>query len=106
MFGNSRECSKNVRKRFLKFVDKLKESGKTRKMFNLIKYDIRSVTGRNLRNIAILVNKDSIDVLNQYDADSISYQDIPVEHMWKVGLVREITDIKYGECFIDNFKRC
>ena len=56
-------------KRFLKFVDKLNGSEKTRKMLNLIKHDVRSVTGRNLRNIMDLVNTDSIDSLTSSDAE-------------------------------------
>ena len=92
-------------KRFLKFVDKLKASEKTRKMFQLIKHDVRSVTGRNLRNIMTLVGKDSIESLNQFDANNITYQDMDDENIWRVNLVREITDIKFGEYHLDNFKR-
>ena len=92
-------------KRFLKFVGKLKESVKTRKMLNLIKHDVRSVTGRNLRNIMDLVNKDSIDSLTSSDADGIVYQETPENCHWKIGLVKEITDIKFGQCYLDSFKR-
>ena len=92
-------------KRFLKFVDKLKASEKTRKMFHLIKHDVRSVTGSNLRNIMTLVGKDSIESLNTFDADNITYADIEDENIWRVNLVQEITDIKFGEHYLDNFKR-
>ena len=89
-------------KRFLKFVDKLKASEKTRKHFQLIKHDVRSVTGRNLRNIKTLVGKDSIESLNHLDANNITYQDIDDENIWRVNFAREITDIKFA---MDNFKR-
>ena len=92
-------------KRFLKFVDKLNESEKTRKMLNLIKHDVRSVTGRFLRNIMDLVNKDSIDSLTSSDADRIVYQETPENCHWKIGFVKEITDIKFGQCYLDSFKR-
>ena len=92
-------------KRFLKFVDKLKASDKTRKMFELIKHDVRSVTGRNLNNIMRLVNKNSIDLLNHSDAESIIYQETPLEDMWKIDFVKEITGVKYGEYYVDSFKR-
>ena len=92
-------------KRFLKFVDKLKASDKTRKMFELIKHDVRSVTGRNLSNIMRLVNKNSIDLLNHSDAESIIYQETQLEDLWKIDFVKEITGVKYGEYYVDSFKR-
>ena len=62
--------------RLLKFTEKLKTSDKTSYMFNLIKLDARSVTGRNLRNIMLLVNKSNIDNLSPLDVESIKYCEI------------------------------
>ena len=63
-------------------------------MFELIKHDVRSVTGRNLNNIMRLVNKSSIDLLNHSDAESIIYQDTPLEDLWKIDFVKEIIGVK------------
>ena len=52
-----------------------------------------------------LVDKDSIESLNQFDANNITYANIEDENVWRVNFVREITDIKFGENYLDNFKR-
>ena len=52
-----------------------------------------------------LVGKDSIESLNQFDANTITYANIEVKNVWRVNFVKEITDIKFGENYLDNFKR-
>ena len=41
-----------------------------------------------------LVNKSSIDLLNHSDAESIIYQDTPLEDLWKIDFVKEIIGVK------------
>ena len=92
-------------KRFLKFIDKLKNCDKTSFMFNLVKNDGRSVTGHNLRSIRDLVGKNTIDELCPCDADTIVYSETPPEQLWKVDFLHELINIKNDEYFLDYFKR-
>ena len=52
-----------------------------------------------------LLNKSSIDLLNHSDAESIIYQDTPLEDLWKIDFVKEIIGVKFGEYYVDSFKR-
>lgn len=60
-------------KRFLSFIEHMKSSSKimTKKLFEIVKNDVSSVTGSNLRNIMLMVNKTSIEELNPTDAENI-----------------------------------
>jgi len=92
-------------KRFLSFTEQIKKSSKValKNLFNTIKEDTQSVTGNNLRRIMLLVNKNCVDELNASDANNIVYAKIPENEEWRVELVKEITDIKFGEKHLDNF---
>ena len=94
-------------KRFLSFIESVKTSKKIalRNIFKLVKNDCRSVTGRNLLNIMILVNKTSIESLVPGDALDIKYHEIEEQQAWKIGVVKELTDVKFGEAFVEGFSR-
>ena len=98
---------KTLCKRFLNFVDSVKSSKKIalKNLFKVVKHDCRSVTGRNLLNIMILVGKTSIDTLVPADALDIKYHEINEEDAWRVGFVKELTDVKFGEAYVDGFSR-
>ena len=68
-----------------------------------IRYDTQSVTGNNLRKILLLVGKEDVDDLNPHDANDITYAPIPEEEEWRVGLVKEITDVKFGRMSVEGF---
>ena len=87
--------------RFLKFTEKLKSSDKTKDMFDLVKSDIRSTTGNNLRKIMLLLDKDSIENIVPSDAKNIVYCETSEQDNWKIGFVKELIDIKCGEAFED-----
>ena len=63
------------------------------------------MTGRNLLNIMILVNKTSIESLVPGDALDIKYHEIEEQQTWKIGVVKELTDVKFGEAFVEGFSR-
>ena len=65
-------------------------------LFELIKNDTQSVTGFNLRKIMLLVNKSSVDELTPADSKEVSYSPVPDSDKWKIDIVQEITDIKFG----------
>ena len=66
-------------KHFLTFVDKIKSSKKValKNVFRIVKNDCRSVTGSNLRNIMLLVDKTKIEDLCEDNYNKVSYHEIP-----------------------------
>ena len=66
-------------------------------------YDCFSVTGANLRQIVLLVGKSNIDDLEVLDADKVKYNVVPDNDHWRVNLVNEITEIKFGDLNVEGF---
>ena len=83
-------------RRFLSFVEKMKNSGKPPLVMLLSEAasDVRSTTGSNLRNIMLLAGKTSIDAVSVSDADRIEYFKLKDEEAWKVQLATEIIEAK------------
>ena len=94
-------------KHFLTFVDRIKSSNKIalKNVFNVVKYDCQSVTGSNLRNIMLLVDKTNIDSLCVSDSLNIPYHEIPQEELWRVDLINETVDTLWGENTVEGFTR-
>ena len=103
----TRHLKKVLIKRFLSFVDSIKNSKKIalKNLFKIVKSDCGSVTGRNLQRIKHFVEKASAEDLVPADCDSIEYFEMKQEDHWKLDMVREITDSKFGEAFIEGFSR-
>ena len=93
---------KSLRRRFLRFVKNISQSRKSvlRNVLNLIQYDCRSVTGKNLRNLRLISKND--DVLNM-DLDSEPYQILNNADQWRIPLVHEIIELKSGNLYLINF---
>ena len=53
--------------------------------------------------IMLLVNKTDISELSIHDANNIKFMPVPEEEMWKINMVKEITDIKFGEKVLEDF---
>ena len=64
---------------------------------------MRSTTGSNIRKILLLTKRDSILEVTGEDIDSIEYAKLSEENVWRVGLIKEITDVKFGQLNIDGF---
>jgi hypothetical protein len=81
--------------RFLGFMDKIDSSDKIAlKMLKVeAMLDVRSVTGRNYRNIMLLAGKSSVDHVRKGSLD-LSYFPLDVEDSWKLGVIKEIIDAK------------
>ena len=89
---------KTLIKRFLNFIESIKSSKKIalKNLFYCIKDDCRSITGRNLVNIAQLVNKVNIDDLVPSDSVNIKYNEIPKNEEWRLSMVDELTSVRFG----------
>ena len=53
----------------------------------------------------LLVDKSSIDSLCPEDHDLIRYAEIPENERWRVNMVKELTDVNWGENVIEGFSR-
>ena len=91
-------------KRFLKFLDQIRRSSKMvpKLLLTVIQNNVRSTTGSNLRNILLQTAKTSIDKIVVNDANSIEYHKLAETDLWKVLLIRELTDVKFDEARIEN----
>ena len=94
-------------KRFLNFIEQIKKTKKTipRRILKIIKYDVSSVTGSNLRNIMLVVGKNTIDDLNPTDAGVIQYAPLNDEDEAIVVLLKELIEVKHGDYVIEEFDK-
>ena len=56
----------------------------------------------DLRKILLTTDKLSIDNIDMNDAESIEYHNLVETDLWKVSLIQELTDVKFGEAHIEN----
>ena len=93
--------------RFLNFLNQIEKSMKKipKQLLSFIKHDVRSTTGSNLRNILLLTDKNNIDDIGKDDIHKINYNRIDPKDNWKVGFIREITDVKFNQLEVENFTR-
>ena len=91
-------------KRFLGFLSQIQKSSKELpgRLLRLIKHDTRSTTGSNLRNILLLTGKYRIEDIKLEDVDNLTYAPVAAEDLWKIGMVRELIDVKAGKYTIEN----
>ena len=91
-------------KRFLSFIQQIEKSHKVlpKLLLQTIKRDCRSTTGSNLRNILLNTNHDDVDKLMPNDAFQIKFEEVKEENEWKINIVKELIDAKWGEVIIEN----
>ena len=94
-----------LQKRFLSFVEQIKKSSKKlpKLMFNLIKDDIRSNTGSNLRGILLQTTKVNVSQLDMSDIQQLKYHQINDDQRWKTGVVSELLRIRNEDLVVDGF---
>ena len=97
----------SLQKRFIKFIDSIKSSTKLvlRNMLEIIKHDCRSTTGRNVRQIMLLLDKGNINEVSNNDFKKQTYNDIPSGQEWKVCLAKELIQIKNNELVTESLNR-
>ena len=94
---------KTLISRFLGFLQQIKNSKKTipKILLSNIMYDVRSTTGKNLRNILLLANKSCVDMLRKSDVQDISYHQAVETEKWRVDLINELIDTREGKLMFD-----
>ena len=92
-------------KRFLSFINQIKRSDKNipKQLLHCIKLDTRSVTGSNLRRILLLTKKTKVEDITEKDIENIESDEISDDNKWRVNIIQEITDLKFGQVKIDGF---
>ena len=92
-------------KRFLNFKQQIFKSNKevTKHVYNICQHDCGSVTGRNLRKIMLLCEKNSPSSLEASDLVSLQYDPLPQEEQWRIGLTKELIDIKLNRTEVPEF---
>ena len=91
--------------RFLNFIKQISKSSKfvTNLLLRTIKYDVRSITGYNLRKIMQETGKTDINQLSDVCIDDIEYHPVSNENKWKISVINECIDVKFGKLTIDGF---
>ena len=65
--------------------------------------DVRSTTGRNLRQILLQTDKLSVDHLVKDDISGLQYHPTLPGDKWKEGFVKEILDLRSNKLEIEGF---
>ena len=95
-------------KRFLGFLEKIRVSSK--KALNMLVMeamkDVRSVTGRNFRNIMLLAGKSRVKDVCFVDHARLKYFKLEDGDKWKVSMIQEIIDLKQCELEVPGFDLC
>ena len=92
--------------RFLGFISQIENSKKIlpNVLLQLIKRDCRSITGSNLRNILLMSSKDDISDLTRTDIYSMVYMPVPDQDKWRINMLEELINIKWGELLIEEYE--
>ena len=92
-------------KRFLSFINQIENCPKkiVSNLLRLIKRDVNSTTGANLKQIMQLCNKKNIDDLLVSDADLIKYHPIPENQKWRVPIMKDIIEARMNNSVIERF---
>ena len=96
---------KTLISRFLGFIGQIRASKKTvpRLLLSQISHDVRSVTGKNMRNILLQTDKYDVDELKKSDVSGIKYFPIDPEDRWKASLVIEVIDARDSKLHLNGF---
>ena len=86
-------------KRYLSFIEKINSSKKRalKALLELVKTDVRTNTGSNLRWIMLMAGMNKILDLTEAGTDIIEYHKVPESQTWKINFLKEIIDVQQGE---------
>ena len=90
--------SRTILRNYLSFIAEVRKSSKhvLRQLYEVSKNDVRTTTGSNLRNILLLTNLSNPDHLKPSLVNNISYKTINKEDQWRVRLIKELINMKFG----------
>ena len=87
-----------VIRNYIQFISSIKNSPKPvlRQLYGIVKSDVRTTTGANLRNILLKTSLSNVDEINMCTVKQMKYKEITKEDMWRIPIIKEVIDIKYG----------
>ena len=102
--AETRQLKFTLIKRFLGFISQIEKSKKILPniLLKSIKGECRYTTGSNLRNILLLTTKDDISDLVPSDVSQMEYQPVNATDEWRITMVKELIDVKWGQAVIEN----
>ena len=89
----------------MNFLSQIMKSSKKlpRQMLRQIKFDVRSNTGGNLRNILLQSDKVSVDHLSAADVRHAEYHPVKEEDEWRARMVKELLAVRFQNLDIEGF---
>ena len=99
--------SKHIRyhlvKRFLSLIKQIEDSpkGASKHLLKIVKYNARSTTGSNLRNILLLTDKHDVDDLDPSDCSFVKYHPLNNDEQWKI--IQEAINVKQELLEVEGF---
>ena len=91
--------------RFMSFIEQIKKSAKLipKMLLSQIQLDVRSTTGRNLRNILVQTDKRNVVQLRKEDCYNLQYHPSSADNKWKEEMLKELIDVKRNQVEVDGF---
>ena len=89
--------------RYVSFIQATKKSPKliVQQLLQMVKQDQESVTGKNIRYILTELNQSDIfNISKDFIKKNLRFQEVAVNNEWKIGFVRELTDVKQNVLFV------
>ena len=74
-------------------------------MLKFVKYDCRSSTGSNLRNMMLLAGKTSVDETTSGCFKHQVYKEVPEGEQWRIAFAQEMIEIVSGNMYVESFGR-
>ena len=93
--------------RYVKFINSVKKSPKiaVQYLYQKVKKDVETVTGRNIAYILKLSGYDDIEKINLRDLSrTIKFETIKKEEKWKLDMIQEVVNIKKNVLTLDNME--
>ena len=94
-----------IMKNFLNFLKQIQNGSKTvaKVLLNIVKNDVRSTTGSNIKGILQMMNKESISQINISEIRDQTFAEIPVGSEWRIPVLEELLSVRDGNSEMENF---
>ena len=88
---------------FISFAKECEVSPKktARHLFKVVQKDVQSITGSNIRNFLLLLEKENFSHVVPNDTLSLEYHKVENENKWKIGMLEELIEIRHGNLSVD-----
>ena len=90
--------SRVIAKRYISFINKIKETKKEslKMLLDIVELDTRTTTGHNLRKLMIQTNSETVSEMLMKKSD-FQYFPLDSSENWKINMLKEIIDVKHDE---------